>query len=158
MQLVAYRSTERGIIDRLGNQLKVANAARLEAQRLAWVARIEADALRNEHARKAAEKNRVFARAIRSHGDGRTRSVREIELIACRVFKVTSTALRSDRRDRRLVMARQFVMYWACRLTPLSLPTIGKLLGNRDHTTILHGKDAYVKKRASMGRFLKSAR
>lgn len=77
---------------------------------------------------------------------------------AIRVFKISRVELFSDRRVKRIVDARQFVMYWACRRTTLSLPHIGRKLGGRDHTTVLHGKDAYVRKRAAMGRTLRKAR
>jgi len=82
----------------------------------------------------------------------------EIEQRACRVFKVSKTEMHSNRRHRDLVFARQFVMYWATRLTLLSSPQIGKLMGGRDHTTCLHGKRAYREKRAAMGRKLREAR
>ena len=73
----------------------------------------------------------------------------------CRVFDVSPAEMISPRRARHLIFARQAIMYWAYRRTTMSLPQIGKRL-RRDHTTVLHGKDAYVEKRASMGRRLKS--
>lgn len=73
----------------------------------------------------------------------------------CRVFNVTPAEMISSRRARNLIFARQAIMYWAYRRTTMSLPQIGKRL-QRDHTTVLHGKDAYVQKRAEMGRKLKS--
>jgi hypothetical protein len=44
----------------------------------------------------------------------------------------------SDRRDI-IVQARHEVCYEMARLTPLSLPQMGKALGGRDHTTVLNG-------------------
>lgn len=73
-----------------------------------------------------------------------------------RLFKVGRAELRSARRRRDLVLARQFIMYWMARLTTYSLPQIGRLIGNRDHTTVLYGKRSYVAKRAKMGRSLRS--
>lgn len=82
-----------------------------------------------------------------------------IEALACRVFDLKPGHLKGHRRNVRIVLARQFVMYWTSRLRPdLSLPAIGRILGGRDHTTIMHGNRAYVVKRAKMGRTLKEAR
>lgn len=61
------------------------------------------------------------------------------------------------RRNTEMALARHAICYWAARLTDLSYPRIGKALG-RDHTTILHGKDAYVEKRRAQGRYLRPAR
>lgn len=82
----------------------------------------------------------------------------KIEARAIKLFRVTRADLRSKRRQEALSFARQFVMYWAYRRTTLSCPQIGRLLGKRDHTSILHGKGAYVEKRAAMGRTLRPAR
>jgi chromosomal replication initiation ATPase DnaA len=73
----------------------------------------------------------------------------------CRAFGITTVAMCADRRDVTTTLARHAVCYWACRLTTKSTPQIGRFLGNRDHTTIMHGRDAYVQKRARMGRTLK---
>lgn len=44
----------------------------------------------------------------------------------------------SRRRERRLVRVRQMVMYLSKQLTPHSYPEIGRYMGGRDHTTVLH--------------------
>lgn len=71
----------------------------------------------------------------------------------CIQFTVTKTALSSARRDAKIVLPRQIVCYLAKEVTRLSLPAIGRQLGGRDHTTILHAhrkieglmlKDRYV--------------
>lgn len=82
----------------------------------------------------------------------------EIEKRACRLFGVTRSQINSNRRHKSLVFARQFVMYWTSRLTEHSYPVIGRLMGGRDHTTVLHGKNTYVDKRKAMGRHLRRAR
>lgn len=74
------------------------------------------------------------------------------------VLGVSVTELRSPRRHKQLVFARQAVAYWACRRTELSLVQIGRLLGNKDHTTILWARDRYPGKRAAMGRKLRQTR
>lgn len=76
----------------------------------------------------------------------------------CRATKVKPQHIFSPTRARHVVFARQAICYWARRLSGLSLPQIGDELGNRDHTTILHGVRAYPEKRALMGRTLRSVR
>jgi chromosomal replication initiation ATPase DnaA len=83
---------------------------------------------------------------------------KRIEQRACKVFKVSLVELRSARRNDRVAFARQFIYYWATRLTPMSLGQIGRLVGGRDHTTVFHGRDVYPKKRAKMGRHLREVR
>lgn len=73
----------------------------------------------------------------------------------CRVFGVTVVDLRSPRRDIETVWARQAVYYWARRQTPLSLPQIGRLMGGRDHTTVMYGLAKYQQRRQEMGRYLR---
>lgn len=45
----------------------------------------------------------------------------------------------SNRRPKDVALARQVAYYLARELTPLSLPSIGRRFGGRDHTTVLHG-------------------
>lgn len=58
--------------------------------------------------------------------------------LVCQIYDVTKTDLLSDRRTRELVKPRQIACYLAKQLTPRSLPEIGRKLGGRDHTTVLH--------------------
>lgn len=59
---------------------------------------------------------------------------------------LTMTEMRSRRRLRLLVVARQEAM-WRCRQETLnSLPQIGAFLGGLDHTTVLHGARVHVKR------------
>lgn len=81
-----------------------------------------------------------------------------IERRALMVFDLRRNEIQSIRRDRKVAFARQFIMYWACRLTKLSMPQIGAKLGGRDRATILSGKRAYVQKRKKMGRYLREVR
>lgn len=76
----------------------------------------------------------------------------------CKALRVHPGEVMSSRRNRKVVMARQAIMYWSVRQTQLSLPSIGRRLGGRDHTTVLHGVRAYREKRQYQGRFLRLAR
>lgn len=56
------------------------------------------------------------------------------------VFRVPEAALKGRSRSRRIVKPRFVCCYLGHRLTYLSYPQIGALLGNRDHSSIIHGK------------------
>lgn len=45
----------------------------------------------------------------------------------------------SDRRNAKIVHARHLAMYLARYFTMLSTTQIGRLIGGRDHTTVIHG-------------------
>ncbi|MGA1831633.1 helix-turn-helix domain-containing protein [Rhizobium wenxiniae] len=63
--------------------------------------------------------------------------------------------VRSQRRPRDLVLIRQACAYWIARRTDASYPMIGRHLGGRDHTTVIHSVNAYPEKRKKMGRNLR---
>ena len=71
---------------------------------------------------------------------------------------ISRADIASARRSRDLTFVRQAIMYWAARRTSLSYPQIGRRMGGRDHTPVLHGKDRYVELRAKMGRTLRKVR
>jgi len=53
-------------------------------------------------------------------------------------FGVKSDAIIGQRRTRAVVLPRQVAMYLTRQLTELSLVEIGRLFGNRDHSTVLY--------------------
>jgi len=64
----------------------------------------------------------------------------EIILKASTFLRVENRLITSKRRDRHIVDARHMIcdMLYADKYLHLSLKNIGKELGNRDHTTVLH--------------------
>lgn len=58
--------------------------------------------------------------------------------LAAEAFGVRSSQIAGQRRSSHLYRARAAVM-WCARQTGLSYPIIARALGNRDHTTIMHG-------------------
>ena len=54
-------------------------------------------------------------------------------------YHVTTADLCGNKRNSKIVMPRQIAMYLCRDIIDTSLKTIGKNLGNRDHTTVMHG-------------------
>lgn len=54
-------------------------------------------------------------------------------------YKVTAADIKGKNRSRDIAYPRQICMYLCEKYTGLSLAAIGAALGNKDHTTILHG-------------------
>jgi len=137
--------------------------ARAERQR-EIIARERAEAEASIRAANAALSNLHKAWADAGEGDEDVAptapkiSVHRIMRRICRATGISEHEIMSNRRYRPIVLARQAIMYWACRRTLRSLPEIGRALGGRDHTTVLHAKHAYVAKRKAMGRNLKEVR
>ena len=61
--------------------------------------------------------------------------------IVCDHFQITPLDIASQKRNRDIVLPRQIAMYLCRDMTAVPLQTIGKSLGGRDHTTVLHGAD-----------------
>ncbi len=148
MQQFAFKRTEEGIRQRQEAIRRGQAAANLQRERDAKVKELESTiaALKRQ-----LQKLKDEPLLIKSE-------FRRIEERASRVFGLPIAAFKSPRRDQKMVLARQFVMYWAARRTQLSYPLIGRLMGGRDHTTVMAGRDAYPVKRAKMGRTLRAAR
>ena len=47
----------------------------------------------------------------------------------------------SPKRNKELAHPRQIIMYLCCAMTNSTLSDIGEALGNRDHATVIHGRD-----------------
>jgi chromosomal replication initiator protein len=68
-------------------------------------------------------------------------SPQSIVAAAASHFGLQTEALIGPSRKKEVSLARQICMYLLCTETDLALQQVGALLGNRDHTTILHGRD-----------------
>ena len=60
-------------------------------------------------------------------------------------FDVTVDDLCGNKRNSKIVTPRQIAMYLCREIISTPLKSIGKCLGNRDHTTIMHGIDKIEK-------------
>ncbi|MEG1294183.1 MAG: chromosomal replication initiator protein DnaA [Clostridium sp.] len=56
-------------------------------------------------------------------------------------YGITSLDISSQKRNKEIVYPRQIVMYLCRNMTEAPLQAIGKYLGGRDHTTIIHGSE-----------------
>ncbi len=56
-------------------------------------------------------------------------------------FGITPLDIASQKRNKEVVYPRQIVMYLCQNMTDASLQDIGRYLGGRDHTTIIHGRE-----------------
>ena len=65
-------------------------------------------------------------------------SIDKIQTVTSNFFSISLTDMLSPRRSRPLARPRQIAMYLAKKLTPRSLPEIGRKFANRDHTTVIH--------------------
>lgn len=61
-----------------------------------------------------------------------------IVLAASREFAVPMILIHSPKRSAEVVLARSVAFYLADRLLNLSTTRLGKLIGNRDHSTVIH--------------------
>jgi len=92
----------------------------------------------------------LWRHAIANLQDRRTATLTECLNAASRASMVPVHDMRTERRTRSLVRARQIAMWLATQNTLLSLPSIGRSLGGRDHTTILHGSRVVAKVAATI--------
>lgn len=65
-------------------------------------------------------------------------TIEEIQLKVAQQWNIRLTDMTSARRARAVARPRQVAMYLAKQLTTRSLPEIGRMFGNRDHTTVMH--------------------
>ena len=78
----------------------------------------------------------TLADLLRSHEKKVT--IDDIQRRVADYYHLKLADLLSARRAREVARPRQVAMYLAKRLTPRSLPEIGRRFGNRDHTTVMH--------------------
>ncbi|OAN51875.1 MULTISPECIES: chromosomal replication initiator protein DnaA [unclassified Sphingobium] len=78
----------------------------------------------------------MLADAVRANA--RRVTVDEIQKACAAHFKIDPSEMRSKRRARAVARPRQVAMYLAKKMTPRSLPEIGRIFGGRDHSTVIH--------------------
>lgn len=79
---------------------------------------------------------RVIKRAVKI--DDKPLTIDDIVEKVCTHYHVTTAAVNSKSRKREYVVARQVTMYLAQKFTKMPASRIGKLVGNRDHSTVIH--------------------
>lgn len=65
-------------------------------------------------------------------------TIHQVKDEVCRLSGLTRAEIESSLRDRRIARPRQAAMFLARELCGKSLPQIGRVFGDRDHTTILY--------------------
>lgn len=79
---------------------------------------------------------RVISQTVRI--EKRQLSVEKIQEIVCGYFNMEQDLIQTTSRKREIVQARQITMYLAKKYTPASFSHIGKIVGGKDHATVLH--------------------
>ena len=79
---------------------------------------------------------RVIKRAVKV--DDKPLTIDDIVEKVCTHYNVTTAAVNSKSRKHEYVVARQVTMYLAQKYTKMPASRIGKLVGNRDHSTVIH--------------------
>lgn len=79
---------------------------------------------------------RVIKRAVKV--DDKPLTIDDIVEKVCTHYNVTTAAVNSKSRKREYVVARQVTMYLAQKYTKMPASRIGKLVGNREHSTVIH--------------------
>lgn len=78
----------------------------------------------------------MLADAVRANA--RRITVDDIQKACAAHYRIDPAEMRSKRRARAVARPRQVAMYLAKKMTPRSLPEIGRIFGGRDHSTVIH--------------------
>ena len=82
-----------------------------------------------------------------------TNRVAEIIEVVAKAYDLTPGDIRGYRRPKEITFPRQIVFFLAVYLTSRSLPEIGRAVGGKDHTTVLHGQRKISEKLGIENRF-----
>lgn len=72
-------------------------------------------------------------------------SPKQVITKVCEYFKIKQTDLVGPKRIKELVLPRHLLMHIMSEQLNLTVEKIGQLLGGRDHTTVMHGRDKIKK-------------
>lgn len=134
--------------------------ARLAAEKNAERERQSREALTNKISELEGKIQKLENRILvqEAANSPRPKDLRQIMVRVSMVTGISPHDMRSNIRVRKVVFARKMFCYWSRRLTVKSFPQIGRFLGNRDHTTIIHAVNTYPIERAKMGRTIRKLR
>ena len=79
---------------------------------------------------------RIVSLAV--HLEKKQLSVQSIQETVCKYFNLEQAAIQTNSRKREIVQARQITMFLAKKYTDCSFAHIGKIVGKKDHATVLH--------------------
>lgn len=130
--------------DRLVKEAHAEEASRYEAAAAEARAAHEAEIIRKREARaavRAAALHAAITARVQAALDNALAPPKVVDVVEATMyhFGTSRSALMSPRRSKFVVRPRQVAMFLAKELTNASLPEIGRRLGGKDHTTILHG-------------------
>ncbi|MDO8619531.1 MAG: chromosomal replication initiator protein DnaA [Candidatus Daviesbacteria bacterium] len=66
---------------------------------------------------------------------------RQVLTALCTYFNIKASELTGPKRNKELVLPRHFAMYILSEEMKLTVEKVGEVLGGRDHTTVMHGRD-----------------
>ena len=79
---------------------------------------------------------RVVGQTVRV--ENKELSIEKIQEKVCRFFNLEESLVQTPSRKREIVQARQITMFLAKKYTSASFSRIGKMVGGKDHATVLH--------------------
>ena len=66
--------------------------------------------------------------------------------IVCEHYQITEKDFLSVKKNKEVAFPRQVAMYLCCEMTDASQQYLGEIMGGRDHSTVIHGRDKISEK------------
>jgi len=73
-------------------------------------------------------------------------SIEDITKVVCSQLNVKLPEIKSNKKNKNIVEARQVAMFLAREMTNASFPDIGEKIGGRDHSTVIYSFNKIKKK------------
>ncbi len=82
---------------------------------------------------------------VMKHGDTKEITIDEVLKAVSAKFSVKVSDLKSEKRNKNLVLPRQMAMYLCRKITGESFPDIGAKIGGKDHSTVIYANNKMKK-------------
>lgn len=126
---------------------KLVRLARNEARQKAAEEKLAAEARRREDAASIAFlRSRYRIITVSTAGEPPPMRIADLIEQACATLNISKVQFLSPCRNHRVAHERQRVMYEAALHTKHSYPSIGRIMGGRDHTTVMYGVRAHAER------------